>query len=104
MHPFVAATGDSSSGGLVVRPVAWLSSTSRPTAPFSAGRVAPNRGGNLAVVRTPSRMRTCRQLKHRATLTGAQAGQEDHLAARKFERVVMLVGIISAQWAVRGGG
>jgi hypothetical protein len=39
MHPFVTATGDNSSGGLVVRPVAWLSSTSRPTAPSSAGRV-----------------------------------------------------------------
>ena len=56
--------------------------------------VAPNLGGNLAFMGPFGRARASRQLKHRGMLSCTQTCQQNHLAAREFQRVVVLVRIV----------
>jgi hypothetical protein len=44
--------------------------------------------------KNPTRAAFSRQLKYRRPLARAQACQQNDLAAREFERVVMLIGIV----------
>ena len=55
--------------------------------------IAPNLG-DLTLARPFGRTQTGRQLKHCRMLACTQTCQENHLAAREFQRVVMLVGIV----------
>jgi hypothetical protein len=55
---------------------------------------AADRRRSLALQRRVAGMRAGGELQHRGALPDAEAGQQHHLAARKLQRVMMLVGTV----------